>query len=186
MCPPFYRGGISLGQAIVSRDPIFCSDTAFPYESFYRTYSANTGVLVTDSDVAFSPADTVSTGSSGTAPTGTVTFNLHNTATGMGTSLFTDTETLVSGVATSAGYTTNASDTDYLVASNPKQRGGKQNRLGASSTPWPRWMETQSPGPSATPRGSARSSGQGTTRACRSSSPPVRLITRASLAPCRS
>ena len=52
----------------------------------------------------------------GYSPTGTVTFNLYNNATASGTPLFTDTETLVSGVATSAGYTATATGTDYWVA----------------------------------------------------------------------
>ena len=49
-------------------------------------------------------------------PTGTVTFNLYSNPTGTGTPLFTDTETLVGGVATSAGYTATATGTDYWVA----------------------------------------------------------------------
>ncbi len=49
-------------------------------------------------------------------PTGTVTFNLYDNPNGTGTSLFTDTEPLVDGVATSAGYTTTATGTDYWVA----------------------------------------------------------------------
>src|SRR5947209_4488844 len=49
-------------------------------------------------------------------PTGTVTFNLYNNSNGTGTPLFTDTEALVSGMATSAGYTATATGTDYWVA----------------------------------------------------------------------
>jgi hypothetical protein len=52
----------------------------------------------------------------GDSPTGTVTFNLYNTPTGAGTPLFTDTETLSGGAATSKGYTTAAPGTDYWVA----------------------------------------------------------------------
>ena len=54
--------------------------------------------------------------SGGYNPTGTVTFNLYNNSTGTGTPLFTDTETLVGGVATSTGYTATATGTDYWVA----------------------------------------------------------------------
>jgi hypothetical protein len=54
--------------------------------------------------------------SGGYNPTGTVTFNLYNNSAGTGTPLFTDTETLASGTATSASYTTTATGTDYWVA----------------------------------------------------------------------
>ena len=54
--------------------------------------------------------------SGGFNPTGTVTFNLYNNSTATGTPLFTDTETLSGGVATSAGYTATATGTDYWVA----------------------------------------------------------------------
>ena len=54
--------------------------------------------------------------SGGDSPTGTVTFNLYNNATASGTPLFTDKETLSSGTATSASYTTTATGTDYWVA----------------------------------------------------------------------
>jgi hypothetical protein len=52
----------------------------------------------------------------GDNPTGTVTFNLYNNPNGTGTSLFTDTDNLVGGVATSAGYTPSATGTVYWVA----------------------------------------------------------------------
>lgn len=54
--------------------------------------------------------------SGGYNPTGTVTFNLYSNPNGTGTPLFTDTESLVGGVATSASYTTTATATDYWVA----------------------------------------------------------------------
>jgi uncharacterized repeat protein (TIGR01451 family) len=54
---------------------------------------------------------------SGYNPTGTVTFNLYNNPNGTGTPLFTDAnEPLVSGAATSKGFTTTATGTDYWVA----------------------------------------------------------------------
>jgi hypothetical protein len=49
-------------------------------------------------------------------PTGTVTFNLYNNPNGTGTPLFTDTEPLSSGMATSAGYWPTVAGTDYWVA----------------------------------------------------------------------
>jgi len=55
--------------------------------------------------------------SGGDSPTGTVTFYLYNNSSGTGTPLFTDANVpLVSGVATSAGYTAAAPGTDYWVA----------------------------------------------------------------------
>ena len=50
------------------------------------------------------------------APTGTVTFSLYDNPNGTGTPLFTDTETLSGGTATSAVFTTTAAGTDYWVA----------------------------------------------------------------------
>jgi hypothetical protein len=54
--------------------------------------------------------------SGGISPTGTVTFNLYNNPTGTGTPLFTDTESLSGGMATSKTYITTATGTDYWVA----------------------------------------------------------------------
>ena len=55
--------------------------------------------------------------SGGYNPTGTVTFNLYANSTGTGTPLYTDANVpLVSGVATSTGYTATATGTDYWVA----------------------------------------------------------------------
>ena len=53
---------------------------------------------------------------SGFNPTGMVTFELFDNSTGTGTPLFTATENLVNGVATSAGFTPAATGTDYWVA----------------------------------------------------------------------
>jgi hypothetical protein len=58
----------------------------------------------------------VATVTGGDNPTGTVTFNLYDNATASGTPLFTDTEPLSGGTATSASYTTTALGTDYWVA----------------------------------------------------------------------
>jgi hypothetical protein len=54
--------------------------------------------------------------SGGLSPTGTVTFNLFDNPNAAGTPLFTDTEPLVNGTATSTAYTTTATGTDYWVA----------------------------------------------------------------------
>ena len=52
----------------------------------------------------------------GSSPTGTVTFYLYDNSSCTGTPLFTDTETLSGGTATSAGYTSIATGTDYWAA----------------------------------------------------------------------
>jgi hypothetical protein len=55
--------------------------------------------------------------SGGDSPPGTVTFVLYSNSTASGTPLFTDANVaLVSGVATSTGYTATATGTDYWVA----------------------------------------------------------------------
>jgi hypothetical protein len=54
--------------------------------------------------------------SGGDSPSGTVTFNLYSNASGLGTPLFTDTETLSGGVATSKSFTPAVAATDYWVA----------------------------------------------------------------------
>ena len=69
----------------------------------------------------------------GDSPSGTVTFDLFSNAAGTGTALFSDTETLSAGSATSAGYTTTATGTDYWVATY----NGDSNNLSATSPPGP-------------------------------------------------
>ncbi len=65
-----------------------------------------------------SPIADQATVSGGNSPTGTVTFNLYSNSTTQNAStlLFTDTEPLSGGSATSKGYTTTAAGTDYWVA----------------------------------------------------------------------
>ncbi len=79
------------------------------------TPAINTSQQPASATVGTSIADKA-TVSGGDSPTGTVTFNLYNNPNGTGPALFTDTETLVGGTATSAGYTTTATGTDYWVA----------------------------------------------------------------------
>ena len=69
--------------------------------------------------------------SGGFNPTGTVTFNLYNNSKATGTPLFTDTETLSGGVATSKGYTATATGTDYWVAT---YNGDSNNHAVTSGT----------------------------------------------------
>jgi hypothetical protein len=84
------------------------------------TVSAATPTIATaqqpaTATVGSSIAD-IATVTGGDNPTGTVTFNLYNNPNGTGTPLFTDTEPLSGGAATSAGYTTTAMGTDYWAA----------------------------------------------------------------------
>jgi hypothetical protein len=116
-CPPQDEAGFPLGQSDLTTDPIFCSYPAVPGENpndFFCTYSKSTGALVQDSDAGLCPPNAV--GTSAPSPTGTVTFTLYDNPNGTGTPLFTDTESLVNGVATSLGYTATATGTDYWVA----------------------------------------------------------------------
>ena len=93
--------------------------------AFNNRIRAVTFTVVTPSITTSQQPATATVGSSiadqatvtgGDNPTGTVTFNLYNNPNGTGTPLFTDTQNLVGGVATSAGYTTTATGTDYWVA----------------------------------------------------------------------
>jgi hypothetical protein len=73
--------------------------------------------------------------SGGFNPTGTVTFNLYNNPNGTGPALFTDTETLVGGKATSKSTTTTATGTDYWVATYNGDSNNNAVTSGASDEP---------------------------------------------------
>ncbi len=79
------------------------------------TPAINTSQQPATATVGSSVADKA-TVSGGDNPTGTVTFNLFNNSSGTGTALFTDTETLVGGMATSKGFIATATGTDFWVA----------------------------------------------------------------------
>ena len=82
-------------------------------------------------------ADTATvTGLVSPSPTDTVTFNLYSSATTQNSStlLFTDTETLSGGMATSKGYTATAVGTDYWVAT---YNGDTNNAMVSSALPPP-------------------------------------------------
>jgi hypothetical protein len=132
---------------------------------FFCTYSLTTGALATDDDAGFCTANaplnggislatpTINTAaqptsttvggqiadqatlSGGASPTGTVTFNLYDNSSGAGTTLFTDTETLSGGVATSSAYTTTATGTDYWVATYNGDGANNGVTSGASDEP---------------------------------------------------
>ena len=116
-CPAQDEAGFPLGEFNTTGTTLFCSYPAFPGENptdFYCDYDTTTGALTLDNDAGFCPATAATTG--GPTATGTVTFNLYNNSTATGPALFTDTENLVSGSATSVGYTVTATGTDYWVA----------------------------------------------------------------------
>ena len=94
------------------------------------TPTINTSQQPASASVGSSIADKA-TVSGGFNPTGTVTFNLYNNSTASGTPLFTDTETLSGGMATSAGYTATATGTDYWVAT---YNGDSNNATATSGT----------------------------------------------------
>jgi hypothetical protein len=73
--------------------------------------------------------------SGGDSPTGTVTFTLYNNPNATGTPLFTDTESLSGGTATSAGYTTTATGTDYWVATYNGDSNNDAITSGGSAAP---------------------------------------------------
>ncbi len=73
----------------------------------------------------------VATVTGGNNPTGTITFNLYSNALAVGTPLFTNTETLAFGSATSAIFTTQVTGTDYWVATY----NGDSNNSAVSSGP---------------------------------------------------
>ena len=94
------------------------------------TVSISTTQQPASSAVGSSIADKA-TVSGGYQPTGTVTFKLHDNANGTGAALFTDTESLSNGSATSAGYPTSATGTYYWVAT---YNGNADNSAASSGT----------------------------------------------------
>ncbi len=73
--------------------------------------------------------------SGGDNPTGTVTFKLYSNSSGTGTPLFTDTETLSGGTATSKSYTATAVGTDYWVATYNGDSNNNPVSSGTASEP---------------------------------------------------
>ncbi len=88
---------------------------------------ANANVGDTISDLA--------TVTGGMNPTGTVTFKLYNNSSASGTPLFTDTETLSGGTATSSGYTATATGTDFWVATYNGDSKNSSVTSGTASEP---------------------------------------------------
>src|SRR5271166_3314578 len=90
----------------------------------------NTTQMPASAIVGSSIAD-MATVSGGNNPTGTVTFSLYNNPNATGAPLFTDTEPLSGGTATSTGYTTTATGTDFWVVT---YNGDSNNSSVASGT----------------------------------------------------
>jgi hypothetical protein len=88
---------------------------AAPVTVSTATPSISTTQQPTTASVGSSIVDTA-TVSGGHNPTGTVTFKLYNNPDATGTAVFTDTEPLANGGATSAGYATTLAGTYYWVA----------------------------------------------------------------------
>jgi hypothetical protein len=97
------NNGVSSGSAA---EPVIVSPASPSINTSQQPAAATVGGSVADQ----------ATVSGGDSPTGTVTFNLYNNPNATGTPLFADTESLVSGSATSKGYTATAAGTDYWVA----------------------------------------------------------------------
>lgn len=102
-------------------EPVVITAASPAISTIQQPVSATVGSSVADSAAL----------SGGDSPTGTVTFTLYDNPDGTGTPLFTDTEPLAGGVATSKGYTTTAVGTDYWVATY----NGDTNNQPVSSGP---------------------------------------------------
>src|SRR5581483_6279881 len=99
-------GNNSSVVSAVAAEPVVISAATPVISTLQQPASATVGASIADQ----------ATVSGGYSPTGTVTFKLYNNATASGSPLFTDTETLVGGTATSASYVSAATGTDYWVA----------------------------------------------------------------------
>jgi Bacterial Ig-like domain (group 3) len=118
VCPATDILSFPLGDTSDSGGVLFCSYPLYPGATptaYYCDYSSSSGDLTLDSDSGFCPSNAAD---GVTSPTGTVTFDLYSNATTQDSStlLFTDTESLSGGIATSVGYPTAAAGTDYWVA----------------------------------------------------------------------
>jgi hypothetical protein len=109
------NNGVTSGTAA---EPVAINPASPGINTSQEPASATVGSSIADS----------ATVTGGYNPTGTVTFNLHNSATVL---LFTDTETLSGGMATSKGYTATAVGIDHWVAT---YNGDSNNNSVSSGT----------------------------------------------------
>jgi hypothetical protein len=111
-----------------NNSPVSSGTASEPVTITPATPAINTSQTPVSATVGTSIAD-AATVTGGYSPTGTVTFNLYSNSSGTGT-LATDANMpLVSGVATSPGYTATATGTDYWVATY----NGNSNNVSVSS-----------------------------------------------------
>ncbi len=108
----------------------FSSNSGEPVTVTKATPTISTTQQPTTAGVGSSIADQA-TVPGGYNPTGTVTFKLYDNSTATGSPLFTDTESLSNGSATSAGYATTATGTYYWTAA---YNGDANNNTTASGT----------------------------------------------------
>ena len=106
-------------------EPVTITPASPSINTSQQPATATVGTLIADK----------ATVSGGYNPTGTVTFNLYNNSTASGTPLFTDTETLSGGMATSTGYTATATGTDYWVATYNGDTNNKSVSSGTAAEP---------------------------------------------------
>jgi predicted outer membrane repeat protein len=109
-----------------------CNDAGETSTANKASSSISTSQQPASATVGSSIADKA-TVSGGFNPTGTVTFNLYSNSNGTGTLLFTDTELLSGGTATSKAYTAAAAGTDSWVATY----SGDANNKSVMSSPEP-------------------------------------------------
>ncbi len=130
---------VSSGTAV---EPVTVTPATPTINTTQQPASATVGTSIADQ----------ATDSGGYNATGTVTFNLYSNSTGSGTPLFTDANVaLVSGVATSTGYTATATGTDYWVAT---YNGNSNNATVSSGTAVePVTVTPATPGITTTPGG---------------------------------
>ena len=111
------------------------AEVTISYTVPYAAPSISTSQQPASATVGGSIADKA-TVSGGDSPSGTVTFVLYSNSAGTGTPLFTDADVaLVSGSATSTGYTATAIGTDYWVATYNGDTNNTSVTSGTASEP---------------------------------------------------
>jgi hypothetical protein len=120
-------GTVSVSTASATQEPeVVISWLVGPSVSTQASGSVTVGGSISDT----------ATVSGGYSPTGTVTFNLYSNSAGSGTPLVTDANVpLQNGSATSTGYTTTHTGTDYWVATYNGDSNNSSESSGASSEP---------------------------------------------------
>jgi hypothetical protein len=109
-----------------SLEPVSITPATPAINTTQQPATATVGTLIADT----------ATVTGGYFPTGTVTFELYSNAMASGTPLYTDSNVpLVSGVATSTGYTATATGTDYWVAAYNGNTNNKAVSSPATSEP---------------------------------------------------